>query len=184
VRLLGIVGSPRRGGNTHTLVSRVLEGAEDGGATTDLVLLEEVTVNECDGCHACWTEGECTQGDDMNALYPRLAEADVIVFGTPVYWYGPTALMKAFLDRFVFFNCPEHRPQVRGTRAALVVPFEEPDERTAELVVAMFDRSFAYLEVERAGLLLAPGVTRRGEVREHDALMAKAYDLGRNLAHS
>jgi multimeric flavodoxin WrbA len=184
MKVLGVVGSPRRGGNTHTLVSRVLQGARDEGAACDLVLLGDLTIRECVGCHACWRERECCQRDDMNALYPRLAESDAVVFGTPVYWYGPTALMKAFLDRFVYFNCPENRPQVRGTGAALVVPFEESHEQTAELLVALFERSFRYLEIEQRGVLLAPGVTRKGEVREREGLMGQAYELGRGLARA
>ena len=55
----------------------------------------------------------------MAEVLPRLAESDALIFGTPVYWYGPTALMKAFLDRFVYFNCPQNRPQMRGKGAVL-----------------------------------------------------------------
>ena len=52
--MLGIVGSPRKNGNTHVLVSRILEGARDAGAEAETVLLGDLTVQECDGCHACW----------------------------------------------------------------------------------------------------------------------------------
>ena len=181
-RVLGIVGSPRKGGNTHVLVSELLGAAADAGAETCEVLLGGLTIRECDGCHACWAGKYCPKADDMDILYDQLAAADAIVFGTPVYWYGPTALMKAFLDRFVYFNCEANRPKVRGKRAGLVVPLEESDPTAADGVVTMFERSLAYLEMELAGRVIAPGVTKRGEVKACGEAMARARELGRRLA--
>jgi multimeric flavodoxin WrbA len=181
-RVLGIMGSPRRNGNTHLLVSEVLKGAASEGAATDLLLLGDLDIRECDGCHACWKGKECSKRDDMNAVYPRLIESDVVVFGTPVYWYGPTALMKGFIDRFVYFNCPENRAKIRGKTAALVVPFEETDPETVAPVEAFFEKCLAYLETELSARLIAPGVTRRGEVADDPKLMEQALALGKALA--
>ncbi|MEW6753897.1 MAG: flavodoxin family protein [Candidatus Latescibacterota bacterium] len=181
-RVLGVVGSPRRGGNTHLLVEHVLEGARQAGAQTGVLLLADLIVRDCDGCHACWRGKPCSKRDDMAELYPRIAAADALVFGTPVYWYGPTALMKAFLDRFVYFNCPEHRPAVRGKAAALAVPFEEDGPQTAELVVEMFARSLRYLEMRLVGQVLAPGVGEMGEVLHRPDVLQHGVDLGRHLA--
>jgi multimeric flavodoxin WrbA len=180
--VLGIVGSPRRDGNTHVLVSAVLDGAAGVGAGTEALLLGDMNIRECDGCHACWAGKPCPKNDDMNAVYPKIAASDVIVFGTPVYWYGPTALMKALIDRLVYFNCPEHRPMVRGKWAAIVAPFEEQDVSVADLLVAMFARSLQYLEMKLAGTILAPGVGRKGEVRQKTEVMAAARRLGESLA--
>ena len=137
-QILGLNGSPRKRGNTSILVAEVLRGAAEAGATTEAVSLGGLNIRECDGCHVCWSGRECPKADDMLDLYRRIGAADVIVFGTPVYWYGPTALMKALIDRCVYFNCPENRPLVRGTAAALVIPFEEDDPAMADLTVAMF----------------------------------------------
>jgi multimeric flavodoxin WrbA len=180
-KVLGIVGSPRRNGNTHVLIEQVLAGAAARGASGETLLLGELTIRECDGCHACWAGKPCPKHDDMNEVYPQIAESSAIVLGTPVYWYGPTALMKAFLDRFCHFNCPESRKLVRGKAAALVVPFEEPDPQAASPLVAMFERSFAYLEMELVDTLLVPGVTRLGEVRDRQDVMGRARRLGEEL---
>ena len=181
MKVLGVVGSPRRKGNTHILVSRILEGAEAERAATDTIFLNDLTIRECDGCHACWAGKECSKKDDMNRLYTAIAEADALVLGTPVYWYGPTALMKGFIDRFVYFNCPENRVEVRGKRAAIAIPYEEESLETSEPVVDFFERSFAYLEIDLVGKVVVPGVTRRGEIREQEARLQEAYELGRRL---
>ena len=181
-KILGVIGSPRRNGNTHLLVEQVLAGAAARGASGETLLLGDLAIRECDGCHACWAGKPCPKQDDMNEIYPRIAASGAIVFGTPLYWYGPTALMKAFVDRLVYFNCPENRKLVRGKATALVVPFEEQDPQTASLLVAMFERSLGYLEMELVDTLLVPGVTRFGEVRDQHDVMTRARRVGEELA--
>jgi len=181
-RILGVVGSPRRDGNTHILVSRILEAAQEAGAQTDLLLLGGLTIRECDGCHACWKGKGCCKNDDMVELYPRITESDVIVFGTPVYWYGPTALMKAFLDRFVFFNSPENRRKIAGHGAVLAIPFEETTPETGALTVALFKKSFDYLQMRLLGQVLAPGVGDRGEILSKADILSEARRLGLRVA--
>ncbi len=181
-KILGIMGSPRKKGNTHILISKILEGAKSEGAKGDILFLNDLTIQECDGCHRCWRGTECSKEDDMNRLYPKIIESDGIVFGTPVYWYGPTALMKGFIDRFVYFNCPENRKKIRGKPAVLAVPFEEEDPQAAALLKASFEKSLVYLEMNLIGTILVPGVSQKGEILEKVDLLGEAYELGRRLA--
>jgi multimeric flavodoxin WrbA len=180
-KVLGVIGSPRRKGNTHILVSRILEGATSEGAVVEHLLLRDLKILECDGCHACWKGRRCSKNDDMIGVYSKIAESDALVFGTPVYWYGPTALMKGFIDRFVYFNCPKNREKIKGKRAAIAVPFEEEMDEAAELVVAFFERSLEYLEMELVGKVLVPGVTRRGEIKKRKERLREGYELGKRL---
>lgn len=181
--VLGIVGSPRKNGNTHVMVLRILEGARNAGCNTEAIFLGDLTISECDGCHACWSENHvCSKNDDMKDLYPKIMESDAIVFGTPVYWFAPTAIMKAFMDRFVFFNCPANRKKIRNKTGVIAVPFEDGTLETSDLVVGFFERSLAYLEMRLTGKVLAPGVTIRGEVRNRKRIMDRCYSLGRRLA--
>jgi len=159
-----------------------LEGAQEDGAVADLVLLGDLTIADCDGCHTCWQGKECSKNDDMNNMYPKIIESDVIVFGTPVYWYGPTALMKAFIDRFVYFNCPANRVKIRGKSAVIAVPFEEENCEAAGGVVAFFEKSIEYLEMNLAGQILVPGVGRKGEILTKQERLKEARELGKSLA--
>jgi multimeric flavodoxin WrbA len=182
MKVLAVVGSPRRGGNTDVLVSKIVEGATAGGAEVETVHLGELQVRECDGCHACWRRRVCSKDDDMRPLYAKIAGSDVIVFGTPVYWYGPTALMKAFIDRFVYFNCEANRAQVRGRKAVVAVVLEEDREETWRPVVEFFERSLGYLEMEPAGTIVVPGVGAKGEIRKKPEQLEEAFRLGQQLA--
>jgi multimeric flavodoxin WrbA len=180
--ILGVVGSPRKKGNTHTLVSRILEGAAAGGAATETLFLGDLDIRECDGCHVCWKGRQCSKKDDMNKIYPKIIQSDIIVFGTPVYWYGPTALMKCFIDRFVYFNCPENRAAIKGKSAIIAVPFEEEDPKTADLLVKFFKKSLQYLEMKLIGKILVPGVGSRGDILRKPGSLEEGYELGRRLA--
>lgn len=177
-RLLGVVGSPRKGGNTHLLVSQVLAGAESAGASGDLVLLGDRQIRSCDGCHACWRGNLCVHRDGMGDLYPLLEACDVLVLGTPVYWYGPTALMKGFVDRLVYYNGPNRQGLLRGKEVLVVLPFEETDLEVGRFVLAFFRRCLDYLGMTLRGALLAPGLGPRGAALRRSELMEEACAEG------
>lgn len=181
MKILAMVGSPRKGGNTDILVSKIAEGATHAGGEVDVVHLGDLQVRECDGCHACWRGRPCSKDDDMQAIYSKIADSDAIVFGTPVYWYGPTALMKAVIDRFVYFNVEANRPQVRGKKAVVAVVLEEDREETWTPVLEFFRQSLGYLEMEPAGTIVVPGVGARGEIRKKPERLDEAMHLGRRL---
>ena len=181
-KFLGVVGSPRKKGNTHILVSKILEGAKKEGGRGEILFLDGWEIRECDGCHVCWKGKPCKMKDDMNRIYPKIIQSDVIIFGTPVYWYGPTALMKGFIDRFVYFNCPENRKKIRGKGAVIAVPFEEENLETAAPLVTFFEKSLQYLEMNLVGRVIVPGVTRKGEILGKEDRLREAFELGRKLA--
>ena len=180
-KVLGIVGSPRKKGNTDILVDRILDGAKNAGAEVEKVHLKNLNIKECDGCYACWKGKECPKKDDMNDLYPMIASADVIVFGTPVYWFGPTALLKALIDRLIYFNCPENRAKIAGKAAIIASPFEDTDMDTTAPMLAFFEKCFDYLEMKPAGRILVPGVAAKGDILAKSDALEQAYRLGGSL---
>jgi multimeric flavodoxin WrbA len=180
-KVLAIVGSPRKGGNTDILVQKVAEGAISNGAQVKTLHLGKLNIRECDGCHVCWKGKHCSKNDDMLAIYDKIIESDVIVFGTPVYWYGPAALMKALIDRLVYFNCPENRAKIRGKQAAIVIPFEEENPETAKPVVEFFVKCLNYLEMRLAGAIIVGGVSDKGDVLKKTERLSEAFELGKKL---
>ncbi len=99
MKILGISGSPRKGGNTSFLVGEALNAARDNGMDTRLIHLCDYNISDCIGCEGCKETFSCVIKDDMQKIYPLLAEADAIVLGSPTYFYDVTAITKAFLDR-------------------------------------------------------------------------------------
>lgn len=98
-RVLGIAGSPRRGGNTDRLLESCLEGAAGTGATTELLVVSAAGISPCRGCNACSKDGHCIVRDGMQDVYPMLDAADAIVVATPVFFATVPAVLKALYDR-------------------------------------------------------------------------------------
>jgi multimeric flavodoxin WrbA len=99
MRILGIVGSPRKNGNTEILMNEVLKTASEAGCETDIFLMSEKQVAPCHACRTCFETGACVIQDDMQELYAMLERADAIVFGSPVYFGSISAQCKAVMDR-------------------------------------------------------------------------------------
>jgi len=99
VKVVGISGSPRAGGNTEILVAEALEGARSKGAEVELIVLSGKEIKGCVAHPTCGQSGKCLINDDMQLIYEKLLSADAIIIGTPVYFGGMTSQTKAFLDR-------------------------------------------------------------------------------------
>jgi len=108
MKVLGIVGSPRKDGNTEIMVAEALAAAREAGAETDIFLVHDKQIAGCDGCHSCFKTGKCKIRDDMQSLYIMMEAADAIIFGTPVYFHAYTAQAKAVIDR-TFCYLFEHK---------------------------------------------------------------------------
>ncbi len=99
MKVLGIYGSPRKGGNTDLLLDRVLAGAVAAGAEVSCIYVRDMSFDGCIECGGCNETGHCVVEDDMQAVYPQLLEARVVFLASPVFFYGLTAQVKALIDR-------------------------------------------------------------------------------------
>lgn len=99
VKVIGIIGSPRKNSNTEILVKKALKAAEDAGAQTEIINLGTVEIEPCIACDICKSTGECAIYDDMRWVIGKLQEAQGIIIGSPVYFGNVTSQMKMFMDR-------------------------------------------------------------------------------------
>ena len=106
MKILGLSCSPRKNGNTVALLNEALRGAQQDGAEVELYSVSGKNIQPCDGCRGCNEKGECHIKDDMQELYPKLIEADGIIFGSPVYFYTMAAQTKTVIDRTISLNQP------------------------------------------------------------------------------
>jgi len=175
--ILALIGSPRKGSNTDLLVDQVLRGAQDRGNLAEKIYLYDHQILSCLDCRSCKKyDFTCPLKDEMLWIYPRIEKADLIIFGTPVYWYGPTAKMKLLIDRLRPFIASG---RLKNKRWVLVTPSEEGASCCGPLM-DMFEMSLNYLGMEFAGSILAKAY-ERGEIRDNDEEMNKAYELGVSL---
>ena len=118
MKIVGIVCSPRKEGNTEILVREALEGVSEAGGETELVLVADKSIAPCDACEACQKTGICTIKDDMEPIYQQLEASDGVIFGTPVYFLNVSAQAKAIMDRTYTYRRVRN---LRGKVAAAIV---------------------------------------------------------------
>jgi NAD(P)H-dependent FMN reductase len=179
VRVLGIVGSPRRKGNTEILVDEVLRGAAEAGATIEKVILTRLNVSPCLACDGCRRTGQCVQRDDLAPLLEQMQASRVWVLGTPLYWFGPSAQLKAFVDRWYSTTAERSTADFRGRRVILAVPMEDEDPAGARHAVGMLTDAVEWIKAEVYATILATGVAERGAVRGHPEVLEAAREAGR-----
>lgn len=173
-----IVGSPRKGGNTDLLADALIAGALAVGNTVDKISVAEEHIAGCLGCNACRRDGKnhCVQRDDMDDVYARMAKADVLVFATPVYFYGVSSQLKCLIDRL-------HNP-IRNTfqvkKLALLSVCADTLPTVFDSIKTMYALTLSYFSLEDGGMVCVHGVEARGAIGGNPALK-KAEELGRSL---
>ena len=109
LKIIAVNSSPKREkGNTVKILNSFLEGAKEAGAETHLEHIYGQEINPCSACYSCWfkTQGECAQKDDMKKIFNKVKESDILVFCTPLYFYGVSGVMKNFIDRLLPLGTP------------------------------------------------------------------------------
>jgi len=137
-------GSPRKNGNTSVLIQHFTENINTN-IELEQQFLCDTSILPCTDCRACKKGNqECVLNDGMKEIYPKLDDSDLIVIGTPIYWFGPTATTKLFLDRFrpYFVN-----KKLSGKKAVLILPAGS-GAGDCDLTTEMFKRSFNALGVK------------------------------------
>ena len=121
MKAIGIVGSPRKNGNTDILVSRVLEGAREAGLDTSKYLLNEMKYSGCQACEYCKSHDHCRLDDDVTKLLEEMKEADAVVFGSPIYFSLFSGQFKLMEDRMYSLIDAAFVPRLRPGKKAIIV---------------------------------------------------------------
>ncbi len=160
----------------------MLRGAGEAGLETESLALRSLRLRPCLGCEKCWRDDRpCLLPDDMDQVYDAILRADCLLFATPVYWYGPTTLLKTVWDRLVVFNRPQGRPLLAGKSALVAIAYEEEGPDAVEPLLRMFELSFAYLGLLWAGSVIADGVGPAVAILAKPEVLEEAYRLGMSL---
>ena len=192
MKVLGILGSPRRGGNSEILLDKVLEGAKSAGPAAEKLVLNELKFAPCQECGGCSRSGKCIVDDEMQIIYKKIDEAGVLVLASPIFFGSLPAQVKAMIDRYqcrwaAKYILGKSTPQSTPRRCGLVkkgclilVSASNRDKffKNAESIVKNF---FAVLDIEFATSLYCPNIDGKAKILEHSDCLKKAFEIGRNI---
>ena len=184
-KIILVMGSPRKEGNSATLAKQVAAGAEVGGAEVESFYLQEMNIQPCTACNACREENSkgCVIDDDMKVLYSRLRQSDALVISSPIYWFSVSAQTKVFMDRWYALGGPgEEYAAFAGKRIGIVLTYADVDPFTSGAVNALrtFQDAFNYVGAEIVGMVYG-SASEAGEIARNRDLMGEAYELGKKL---
>jgi len=181
MKVIGISGSPRKGGNTEILVRHTLEPFREAGWEVSEFFLSEKSIKPCVGCDSCRKTGSCKiKDDDMGYVYDEFSSCDAIVIGSPVYYRNVTAQLKALFDRCYVFS--EKRPLDGKVGGAIAVG---RGEGAGQSIVLNIIYNF-YLS---CGAICVPGILnglsaradKCGDILDQEKRLQQARFLGENI---
>ena len=184
MKILGIMGSPRLGGNTDLLLDAALNGAQGRGAEVEKITIANLKIAPCREIYACLKDGQCPIKDDMQGIYTKLVNADAVIVASPIFFYTVSAQLAALISR-----C-----QALWSRR-YVLKMDIPPKKGAFIAVGatkgakLFDGPkltiryfFKAINAEYVDELLIRGIDKKGEIKGHPTALKDARELGERLA--
>lgn len=177
MKIVVLQGSPNRNGSSQLLAESFRRGAEEAGHTVELIDAAHSSIHPCTGCIHCGYEGPCAQKDEVENIRPKILSADMLVFATPIYYFGMTAQLKALVDRFCAFNTSISRKHMKS--ALLTVAWNN-DDWTFDAMETHYKTLVRYLGLQDMGMVLGYGCGTLA-MTKHSKYPQEAYQLGRQL---
>lgn len=161
-----LFGSPRKKGNTIQLVRTMTDALKHKGHSVRMVYLNDLNIRPCQGCYTCVTDGSCKIDDDMKNIGKYILESDLIVYATPIYWFGPSAQLKLVMDRSIAFMDGNYNSRISEKKAITLLTFADNNTDTCRPAIDMFKKSFDILKLSYVGSIEVPGCTEAGTINE------------------
>jgi len=181
VKAIGIVGSPRKNGNTEILTKHTLKAMAEEGLDTELIRLAGLNIQPCNACMACLKEERCPIDDDLFPIYTKMKGAEAIILASPVYFSSATALLKAFMERTGYLARHSGRQFDGKVGGPLVVARRAGHNFTLAQIMYWFN----YAGIIMPGSTywnIAFGSRDKGEVEKDEEGLATAWTFGKNVA--
>ncbi|HOF05891.1 MAG TPA: flavodoxin family protein [Syntrophales bacterium] len=182
-KVLVILGSPRRKGNSAILAEQIGKGAKSARAEVETIYLQEKNIAPCKACFSCQKKKSkgCAIADDMQEIYPKLIAADAWVIASPVYWFTMSAQTKIFMDRC--FALPAYQSDCfQGKRIAVAMTYggEDPFDSGCVNALRTFQDAYGYVEAKLVGMVYGSAMDA-GLIKKNEKVMQEARELGKKL---
>ncbi len=176
MKILVLSGSPRKNGNSNTLVDSFIKGAKESGHLITRFDCAFKNVHPCIACDKCKPSTKCVFEDDFETMKQEIIESDLVVFASPIYYYSISSQLKMTIDRFYSIDEKLHK----NKKAMVFLTYADDAIETADLVLGNFRGMFEFLGWTNTDNIIAPSLWSLGDVN-HTDYVKKAYELGKNL---
>ena len=189
MKVLGIAGSPRRGGNTDLMLEQAMAGAGEAGGETESIVLHGLDISPCRHCGGCLEAGQCVIEDDMQWIYIKLRQADRLIVASPVFFMGLTAQTKMMIDRCqalwamkYILKQPVALSSGQERKGLFISVGGTGFSRLFESSLATIKSFFMVLDVIIEGKLTFSRIDAKGAIKEYPTALQDAFAAGKRLA--
>jgi multimeric flavodoxin WrbA len=190
-RIVALYGSPRRHGNTATLLRQAVAGARDAGAQVEEIVLRDLKMSACLEIYSCKQDGECRIQDDFQGVRERVLACDGLMLASPIFYYAVSAHTKILMDRFHslwvkrhWVDADRNPPSAVRRKGLFVSAGATRGKRLFDGTLLSVRYFFDTLDMDLWKSLLYRGLEHESEVREHPDYLIEAYRAGRDLAET
>lgn len=191
VNIIAVYGSPRRKGNTATLLRQAVQGAQDAGATVDEVVLRDLKISPCLEIYACKKEGECAIKDDFQMLRDKILASQGVILASPIFFYSVSAHTKIMMDRFqslwvrkYWIDEMPYEKRVFKRKGLFISVGATQGKKLFEGVELSMRYFFDTLDMKLWRTLFYRGIDFEGDINRYPDYLTEAYESGRALALS
>ncbi len=181
-KIVIINGATRKKGNTDIILERIGSNIERG-IIIDQTNLREKIIGDCIGCFNCYTKNKCSITDDMAGIYKKINNSDILIFASPIYWWGVTGLMKIFIDRLYFYYSSNNKGLISGKKAIIVSPMDmNIDIYKLKIFKDFYNILFENLDIELVDDCILGNINKKGEILKKAEHLEKVNSLTANLS--
>ena len=181
-KMLVLLGSPRKNGNSELMAQSLVKGAEENGYKAQTIRLNGMKIGGCIDCRRCWSNGShCFLNDDMKEVYAALDDADVIVFASPLYFYSWCAQIKPIWDRLLPYFSKNSKVDVKGRRTVLLATAGDDTDSSFDGLRKCYELACQYCGWKIEGMICATDVYPAGEIKDKGDWLQQAEKLGKSL---
>lgn len=182
-RILVINGSARVNGNTDIILSRLMASALQTDVQIKQIDIRKKKINDCIGCYHCYENTACSFKDDMVEIYEEINRSALIIFASPVYWWGVTGIMKVLIDRLYLYYADLNKPSVAGKKAIIIAPMDmKSDIYKIKIFLDFYKIIFDNLKMTLVDTFLFGNVNEKGAIQKHTEYLNQIEQLGKTLS--
>lgn len=175
-------GATRKNGNTDIIINKIIESSINENVKINLIKLRNKKISDCIGCYTCYKKNKCSISDDMTEIRDSINRSDMIIFASPIYWWGVTGIMKIFIDRLYFYYSLPNKNLISGKKALVIAPMNmKQDNYKTKIFIEFFNILFDNLELVKNNIFFFDNISEKGEVLNHPDYIEQAHTIGKDL---
>ncbi len=181
-RILVINGATRVNGNTDIILSKLIAAALQTDVQINQIDVRKKKIKDCIGCYHCKDNTACSIKDDMVEVYEEINRSALIIFASPIYWWGVTGIMKVLIDRLYLYYSDFNKPYIEGKKAIIISPMNmNSDIYKSKIFLDFYKIIFENLNMTLVDTFLFGNVNEKGVIKKNTEYLNQIDRLGKTL---